>query len=59
MKAVTRNFPFRTTFPFTSFGESSAMSLTFTMRRMRPSESKKVAISWKFPVTVIGIGIFA
>ena len=35
------------------------MSVTFTMRRMRPSASKKVAISWKLPVTVIGIGICA
>ena len=26
------------------------------MRRMRPSESKNVAISWKFPVTLMGTG---
>src|SRR6266540_7243170 len=43
MKAVTRNLPFRIIFPFTSLGVSRLTSETFTIRRMRPSESKKVA----------------
>ena len=56
MKVVTRNFPFRTTLPPVSLGASSEMLFTFTMRRRCASESKKVTISWKFPVTTIWMG---
>lgn len=53
------NLASTTIFPATSLGVDMEMSLTLTMRRSLPSESKKVAISWKLPVTVMGMGMRA
>ena len=47
---------FTSTLPLTSLGWSSTISLTLTMRRRRPTESKKVATSWKLPFTFIAMG---